>query len=156
MTPSGTPPPEPAKKPEGRSIFLVLPGRLGLRVIVALIAAVAGTGYTARSRSKGTAIPIPDKILPGEKELQARGCFFATITDAEEPPPREEVRCYVSAGKKAPSCDDVASTYVGAVGTRSRPFAVGVQQIGGTKGLCVGRYDVDGGRAVSASESNEP
>lgn len=134
-----------------------------------LLAIVVGIGiYLVLSSPKGRAIvgvmgdavkiSAKAKKAPGTKELRAMGCKDAMVVDladfakmaeyfdagaafsSGEDGFGEMVVCSVNPWGTPPSCERVANTYVGAVGTRSKPFIVSVQQTGSKK-ACTGLYD---------------
>ena len=95
---------------------------------------------------------------PGTTELKTLGCINPSVMDLEKF--AKEISEYVDSGDPAakggvliavvcpakdpkPSCDDVAQTYVKAVGTAAHPFSV---QVSGTFGgeSCRANYQTDG------------
>jgi hypothetical protein len=116
--------------------------------------------------SSGAALVAEATNAPGTTELRALGCSTPMVIDAEkiaaiaqafgdagtakvEGDEGLAVVCGMNGGKP-PTCDEVAETYVKAVGgTASASFAVSVGQSGGNP-QCQGNYLANGKRAPSS------
>jgi hypothetical protein len=111
--------------------------------------------------TSGAAVVAEATTAPGTKELRAIGCTTAMVIDAAkvaalaqtlgdggnvtvDGDERLAVVCGTS-GSTAPTCDQVAATYVAAVGAAREPFAVSVAKSGQSQ--CEGRYLADGTHA---------
>jgi hypothetical protein len=81
---------------------------------------------------------------PGTKELRALGCEPATVLDMQktmsatgaklqEGEPRAIVTCQLGAPLQAPTCEQVASTYLTAIGTAPGTFATRVMEVSGKR-----------------------
>jgi hypothetical protein len=150
----------------GCVIALLIVGSLAL-----LGAIVAGIGIYAFATSdigkttfkvigEGSKIAQKGMTAPGTTEIRGLGCEQAMVIDMKDfavlmsdildagpdaaMPEGLMVTCQVRGSARAPSCDDVAATYVGAVGTASSQFVVSVQRQGDSNPLCQSTYDADG------------
>ena len=97
---------------------------------------------------------------PGTPELRALGCDPAMVMDEKEVADLVNdtldagvkmtgaegllVTCQVPASSAPPTCDDVAKTYVRAVGRARAEFVVDVQKQGERDPVCESSYDADG------------
>ncbi len=128
--------------------------------------------YTPEGRKIAHAVGDTAKLMqeaqraPGTKELRALGCDPAMVVDTDRmidviqsfgdggPSPTLEdkamVTCAVGLLGDAPSCDDVARTYVRAVPEPGGSFIVQVQRQGGGRPNCNGRYAADGSKLERA------
>lgn len=165
------PPQMPAAKPpkkglHGCVIALIIVGSIGLLgAIAAGIAlyalATSNAGKTAfKVLGEGTKIAQKGMTAPGTPEIRALGCEQAMVIDMKDfavlmndildagPDASAAgglmVTCQVRGAKRAPSCDDIAATYVGVVGTASSQFVVSVQRQGNGTPLCQSTYDETG------------
>lgn len=160
-------PARPKAKTSGLTILLAVIGG-GFLVIVAVLAIVA---WRVMASPEGRAIVgvVGDtmKIVqkaqkaPGTRELRGAGCKTAMVLELEdlakiverfdasrpsESPFGSMVACGVQPWGSPPACDDLAKTYVGAVGPRPKPFLVSVTKSGQQKPLCSTLYDGEGAR----------
>lgn len=142
----------PKKKSSTFTILLVILGGGALLFLIAVGIGVYVVMSSPEGRGivglMGEAVKISAKAqkAPGTKELRAMGCQQAMVMDADDfvkmashidagrpqgtPPFGEMVTCNAKMWGTAPTCEDVAVRYVGAVGARKRPFMVLVQQAG--------------------------
>jgi hypothetical protein len=167
MSPSGAPLPPPRKKTSGLTILLVFVGSaflLGLAGIAALVLVVWHNPEGRRFFGVvGETVRVMQKAqkAPGTKELRSFGCSQAMVLEVEDfmritsridagemprPPFGALVVCAARPWGTPPGCDDVATTYITAVGLREEPFVVSVSQSGRNKPVCQGLYDVTGRR----------
>jgi hypothetical protein len=72
----------------------------------------------------------------------------------EQEPYGEMVTCSAKRSGTPPTCKEVAATYVSAVGARTKPFLVTVQQAGKTG--CVQLFDASGEGTENLDESSTP
>jgi hypothetical protein len=154
-------------------------GGIGLLVVT-----VAGIGiYKFASSKEGKMVfgTIGDMAqlaaeaqhAPGTKEVAALGCDTAMAMDmdrmqrilqerldASSGPSSKfsmMVVCQVGMFGKAPTCDDVAHTYVAAAGPPARGFAVNVQRGGGRANtLCSTLYDPSGVKVRDLAPGSTP
>jgi len=158
--------PPPKKGVSGCVIALAIVGG-----IVLLGGIAAGIGIYAFATSdigkttfkvlgEGTKIVQEGMKAPGTPEIRALGCEQAMVLDMKDfaalmsdildagpdaaMPEGLMVTCQVRSASRAPSCDDVAATYVGAVGVARSQFVVSVQQQGNSNPLCQSTYDATG------------
>lgn len=173
--------PPPKKGVSGCVIALAIVGG-----IVLLGAIAAGVGIYAFATSdigktafkvigEGTKIVQEGMKAPGTPEIRALGCEQAMVLDMKDfaalmsdvldagpdaaMPEGLMVTCQVRSAARAPSCDDVASTYVGAVGVARSPFVVNVQQQGNNNPICQSSYDATGaflGTGAAATTTPPP
>lgn len=167
-------PPQPAAPPPKKSSNgcliaalivggVLLVGALGVGIgIYAFVQSDIGqttikvVGATKRLMDKGA-------TAPGAAQVRARGCDQAMVLDAHDfdelmdalsdggtdagMPDGTMVICTVRVGMSPPSCDDLAATYVAAVGGEaSSEFVVSVQQQGNNTPICRESYDAGGSR----------
>jgi hypothetical protein len=105
---------------------------------------------------------------PGTKELRGIGCEAAMVMDLQAmmrvfgadggtPAAGEQldrfVICSVGMVAKAPTCDQVAETYVGAVGQGKGSFQAMVQRQGRNRPACATCYDAAGAKRKCPSGS---
>ncbi|NPC79193.1 hypothetical protein HPC49_13215 [Pyxidicoccus fallax] len=94
---------------------------------------------------------------PGVAELRAFGCNRADITDmrriydivgiADAGPGGDlGITCNIRLGMDEPSCEQVASVYVKAVGEAAQPFTARVRREETNQVLCTEAYARDGSR----------
>ena len=97
---------------------------------------------------------------PGAAEIRALGCEQAMVLDMQDfaiivnditdagpdagLPDELMITCQVGGFKTPPACDDIASTYVRAVGTAKSNFVVSVQRQGNNNQVCQVEYDSTG------------
>lgn len=161
--------PQPQRPPpkSGRGCLIAL-AIFGGVIVLGVVGMVVGIVMFAKSADGkkiigivGEGIEITQESLnaPGTSELRALGCEQAMVMDLEKfvtmaskyadaavDGGTGKFRLMVTCQKRigsAPSCADVASTYVKAVGTPAGRFAVTVQRSGGAR-QCSRLYDVDG------------
>lgn len=157
--------PPPKKGMSGCVIAMIVVGVVGFvtAIVGGVILYFVATSDTAQTAFKvlgeGTKIAQKGLTAPGTTELRALGCEQAMVIDLKEVgttmmdifdagidaslPEGLMVTCQVRRGR-APSCDDVASTYVRAVGTASAEFTVTVQRQGDGTAMCESTYDTSG------------
>ncbi len=157
----------------GCAIALLVVGILlalgGVAVGIGIYAfATSDVGKTAfKVIGEGTKIAQEGLKAPGTAELRALGCDQAMVLDMKDfaalvndivdagsaaaAPTGLMVTCQVRGAAKSPSCNDVASTYVKAVGVAGSEFTVTVQAQGGSKPICESSYDATGARVGSGS-----
>jgi len=109
----------------------------------------------------GSAIAMTQKATtaPGAAELRALGCTEAMVMDLEgfreiveeakgeirgNVPDDLIVACNMGPLAPAPSCEQVAQTYLRAVGSPPKSFLVVVQRKGRQGSECGGRFDANG------------
>lgn len=166
----------PRKKTSTLTILLAVIGG-GLLLVFAIGALVA---YKVMSSPEGRtivgAVGETMRVMrkaqsaPGTKELRKLGCNQPMAMDLEDlaritqtmdrppPPPgafRTMVLCPVSLWSTPPSCEEVASTYVRAIGPSDRAFLVMVQQSGKQKPHCSALFD-GAGVLTGAIDDAEP
>jgi hypothetical protein len=124
----------------------------GITVVVAAIAGI----FIYKAARAITEVAQEGLNAPGSAELRAAGCDAAVVMDlskisslfdaggAPGGAPGVVVSCAVSPGKKAPTCDDLAKTYVKAAGAPRSDFIVQVQPQGGSKPDCKKVYSPKG------------
>ena len=114
--------------------------------------------------TSGAALASEAASAPGTKELRGIGCTNAAVFDAAKveaiartfgdagapeglPGERLAIVCEVRRGGTAPTCDQVATTYLGAIGGRAAgPFQVTVGVANGGEPGCEERYSAEGKR----------
>lgn len=135
----------------------------GIGVGVAVYAFVQSDIGQTTIKVVGATKHLMDKGMnaPGAAQVRARGCDQAMVLDAHDFDELMEafndgglpdggmgdgliVTCQVNYGHPPPSCDDLAKTYVGAVGTASNDFVVSVQIQGNNTPVCREEYDRTG------------
>lgn len=167
--PYGQPPGPPPKKSGGGCLMAILIVG-GVFALIAVVSAFFAWRFATSPDGQklvaavgsGAAILSDAAKAPGTKELRALGCATALVFDARRVQevaatfgdagkiPKEEVlvvTCSVNLASSAPTCDQVASTYVAAVGTAASGFTAAVDVGGDTKKGCNARYLADGKRA---------
>ena len=181
MMPPQQPPPQ-KKGMSGCMIAFIVVSIVGL--VTAIVGGVAiyliATSSTAQTAFKlvGSSTKLVTKGLnaPGAAEIRAMGCEQAMVLDMKEfgelmndafdgglglgdaGMSGLEVECALSASASPLACDDVAKTYVRAVGgTASAEFAVRVKRQNDARPLCESTYDTDGtflasGNTLSSSK----
>jgi hypothetical protein len=144
---------------------------VGILAVVSAIAVAIGVYLFATSSVGKTAIKIVNEApklaekgmnAPGMAEVRALGCEQALVLDMNDVgdlmsdiidagsgkktgmPDGLLITCQVRPGARAPSCDDIASTYVATVKTASKDFMVTVQEQGNSRTLCDSSYDTSG------------
>lgn len=96
-------------------------------------------------------------VMDMERLMKVTKMLDAGIEDAPDDMPAVLVVCQVGAFGDAPSCDDVAKTYVDAVGTAKGDFAAVVTKgSGGNNNTCEMLYDEDGKSKGSFDSSSAP
>lgn len=170
MTPS-TPPPPPAPKKK-RSTFAIVMAVLGIGFLLfVLLLAIGGYAFFSSKEGKqlagimGEAMKMSKKAqnAPGTAELRAKGCKQAMVMDLgdfakmaetlDAAPPKDQdpgfgemVICSVNPWATPLPCDELARSYVAAVGPRPKPFFTLSQQAGKSKPMCHVLYDPEGTR----------
>lgn len=155
-----------------RSTFAVVMAVFGGAFLLFVI--VAGIGlylfFTSDEGKKvagvmGEAMKMSKRAqnAPGTKELRARGCkqamvmslddfrgiadaLDASVPEKEDPGFGEMVICSTNPWSEPPACDELARTYVGAVGPRNKPFFAMSQKAGRSRPTCNVLYDPAGTR----------
>ncbi|MBS2030997.1 MAG: hypothetical protein JST54_24055 [Deltaproteobacteria bacterium] len=158
------PAPAQEKKSNGCLIALIIVGGLMLLVVGAaavglVIFARSDTGKKIVSvASKGGKVLSKGMNAPGTPELVKLGCAQAMVFDPNDfsdivselvdggmPKGGERmVICQVRPGAGAPTCDDVAKTYVAAVGPGPEPFMVTAGTKNQNPSACQAEYDGSG------------
>jgi hypothetical protein len=129
--------PPPKKGMSGCLMAVLIVGGLGI------VAAIVVGIFVWKAAQALKTIAQEGLNAPGSAELRAAGCDAAVVMDmskisalfdAGAPSASETVlvTCSVTAGKAAPSCDDLAKTYAKAVGRANGNFLVEVQANGST------------------------
>jgi hypothetical protein len=169
-------PPLKKKSDKGCLIALAVTGG-----VVALFVAIGGFGVYHFSQTKeGKAIfgAVGDftrliqesQNAPGTKEVRALGCTTAMAMDIDKwgsvfqafdaSVPAGEFSMMVvcqTSHNPAPTCDDVARTYLSAAGPPARDLAVQVTRGGGNSGsLCSTLYKPDGTRLRDLAPGSTP
>jgi hypothetical protein len=150
-------------KPKGRRgclVFLAVIG-VGALLVVSLASFVAwrkgwfdDDGLVTKVW-RGGKMAVQGMNAPGTKELRAMGCAQAMVLNTDEAArllgkegPHDSgqvVVCAAADDDKAPSCNDVAETYLAAIGGDAHaPFVVTVRRNQGKH--CTVRYGADGTR----------
>lgn len=176
---------QPVRPKKGMSGCLIAVLVLAALVVVGVIAIAIGAWQVmsspegkkiARVIGEGAKMAEEARTAPGTKELRKAGCQEAMVFDPARmgdlirefsdggPPkgdPGKEPRmivCQVAALGTAPTCDKLATTYVGAA-QPTTPFHVTVQTQGGSKPKCAQAYTATGARAATphgGDEADEP
>ncbi len=150
----GYPPGQPPPKKKGMSgclIAALIVGGLGLLLVIAIVVIAIVVGR------KVVGLASEGLNAPGAAEIRAAGCDMAMVTDLSKVTsvfgidagpnaahtPMTIVVCQVAASKTAPSCKDIATTYVKAVPPHAE-FTVRVQTQGKAKEDCQEMYDAKG------------
>jgi hypothetical protein len=138
----GPPQPPPPKKMSGCLLAALIVGGLGL--VVCLVVGI----FIWKAAKTLTKVAEEGLSAPGSAELRAAGCDAAVVMDLSKISAIFDaggapggaagivISCAVNPGRKAPACDDLARTYVKAVGTVGSSFIVQVQPEGGSKPAC--------------------
>lgn len=143
---------------------------VGILAVVSAIAIGIGVYLFATSSVGKTAFKLANEApklaekginAPGMADVRGLGCEQAFVLDMNDfadlmsdmidassakglMPDGLMITCQVRRGARAPSCDDIASTYVAAVKTPSKDFMVTVQEQGDDRALCESSYDATG------------
>jgi hypothetical protein len=167
----------PRKKTSTLTIVLAILGGGLLLFFVAVGVAIYALVSSPKGRAivgvMGEAVKISARAqkAPGTAELRAMGCKQAMVMDIDDlgkmmapldaaPPPRQEalfgemVVCSAGPFHTPPSCENVAATYVSAVGPRQKSFVVSVQRTG--KRDCTILYDSSGQKVRSLDPQATP
>ena len=168
------PPPPPKKGMSGCMIAFIVVSIVGFvtAIVVGVVVYFIATSAPVKTAFKvvGESTKIAQKGLtaPGTAELRTLGCDQAMVIDMKEMgavfselidggfgdagmAEGLDVTCSLNTTSKAIACDDVASTYVRAVGgTASAQFVVSVKRQNDSHELCHASYDADGKRVSSA------
>jgi hypothetical protein len=165
--PRGPLPPGPKKSGHGCLIALGIVGAVLLALIIVVVVVLQRAANSPEGRKvlglvRDTARVVGESTTaPGTKELRELGCDSAMVMDMNSwmrvfgadggvPRPAGQLDLFVICGagvfKTPPSCERVAQTYVGAVGTARGPFQVMVQKQGRNRPLCAVCYDAGGTR----------
>ncbi|HSQ65950.1 MAG TPA: hypothetical protein VLM85_22165 [Polyangiaceae bacterium] len=165
--------PPPKKGMSGCMIALLVVGSVALLggIVVGVgiyLFATSDAGKTAiKVIGEGSKLAEKGMNAPGTPELRALGCEQAIVLDMKDVtalmgdlidagpdagmPEGLMVTCQVRGGARAPSCDDVAATYVRAVKSAGSEFVVTVQRQGDSHPLCESTYDASGAFIGSGS-----
>jgi hypothetical protein len=142
--------PPPKKGMNGCLLAALIVGGIGI-----VVAAIAGI-FIYKAAKAITAVAEEGLNAPGSAELRAAGCEAAVVMDLSKisalfdagatqgSTPGIVISCATSPAKKAPTCDDLAKTYVKAVGAPGTDFIVQVQPQGGAKPDCKKVYSPKG------------
>jgi hypothetical protein len=167
MMPPPNMPPPPKKGMSGCMIAFIVVSIVGFvtAIVVGIVVYLVATSSTAQTAFKivGGSAKLATKGLnaPGTPEIRAMGCEQAMVLDMNEFAQLMneafdgglgdsgmqglEVECSLSASAAPLACDDVAKTYLRAVGgTASAELAVRVKRQNDTRPLCESTYDTDG------------
>ena len=138
---------------------VVLVGMIGAGVGIYLLATSNVGQPTIKVIGEGSKLATKGVTAPGTTEIRALGCEQAVVVDSKDVTALVSdfvdggfdagidfllVSCQVQTKAAAPSCDDVAKTYIRAVGTASSTFIVSVQRDGEQNALCESTYDASG------------
>jgi hypothetical protein len=159
--------PAPKKSGHGCLIALGITGAV-LLLLVILVGAVIHRAATSPEGRKvlgmvrdGARVVGESASAPGTKELRELGCDSALVMDLNAwlkvfavdggaPKATGQLELFVVCGagvfKTPPTCEQVAQTYIRAVGTARGPFQAMVQRQGHNKPLCSVCYDQRGAR----------
>jgi hypothetical protein len=135
----------------GCLIAALIVGGIGLLLVIGIIVIAVIVGR------KVVGLATEGMTAPGAAEIRAAGCDVAMVTDLSKVTsvfgldagpnasntPMIIVVCQVASGKAAPSCKDIAATYVKAVPPHT-PFTVRVQTQGQAHEECQEMYDAKG------------
>ena len=159
--------PAPKKSGHGCLIALAITGAVVLVLLILVGVAIHRAATSPEGRKvlgivRDTARVVGESAsAPGTKELRDLGCDSALVMDlnswmkvfggdAGVPRPSGQLELFVICGagvfKTPPTCERVAQTYIGAVGSARGPFQVMVQKQGRNKPLCAVCYDTGGTR----------
>lgn len=165
-------PDQQKKSTKGLTIVLAIIGGglviIGVAVGVGIYAVMSSPRGRALVGLVSEAVKISAKAqrAPGTKALRAAGCEQALVFDVEdlrkimhdldagaidEGLSGEMVMCTAN---QSQTCDAVAATYVGAVGTRPKPITVTVQE--NKKVVCLQHYDGSGQPLGNGNEGAVP
>jgi hypothetical protein len=123
----------------------------GVGLVLCLVVGI----FVWRAAKAITAVAQEGLNAPGAAELRAAGCDAAVVMDlskissvfdagASGGTPGVVISCSVNAGRHAPACDDLAKTYVKAVGSARSSFVVEVQPQGASRPECKKVYGPTG------------
>lgn len=169
MTPYPQMPMAPPPRKKGMSGCVIALIIVGIVMLFGAVAAGVGVYLFATSSvgkttfkviNEGSKLAEKGINAPGMAELRSLGCAQAIVLDTKDVgalmsdiidagfdsgmPDELMITCQVRDAAHAPSCDDVASTYVRAVKAASREFAVSVQRQGDNNPICKSTYDTSG------------
>ncbi len=148
--PQGPPGPPVKKGMNGCLLAALIVGGIGI-----VVAAVAGI-FIYKAAKTLTQVAEDGLNAPGSAELRAAGCEAAVVMDlsklsalfdaggAQGGTPGIVISCATRPGKAGPTCDDLAKTYVKAVGNPRSDFIVQVQPQGVAKADCKKVYSAKG------------
>jgi len=144
---------------------------IGSAIVLGMFAA-SDTGKGAfKAISDGTKVAAKGMKAPGTAELRALGCEQAMVVPMKEfapiladldasganaVPDELLVTCQASTFGKPPSCDEVASTYVRAIGRANGDFFVTVTRQGSGKPECQQTYDATGDSVGASPVTTKP
>ena len=161
-------PEAPPKKTSGCLVALAIVG--AFFVLVALIVGIWTYKFVTSKEGQsvisavgeGAQIMKEAMNAPGTAELRKLGCDVAMVLDMDKfqklinrfndagggatADTSVMVICQVKKAASAPTCDDAAHTYVGAVGAQPRKFAVMVQEKDRDKAVCSSTYAPSGSK----------
>jgi hypothetical protein len=163
--------PPQKKKTSGCVVAIIVMGVISVLVLAAATIAFLLFLRSAPVKQVFGAVKEAQKQMeeaqhaPGTAELASLGCVgpmvmdadkmaaaMASIFDASTPTSKSGVSlivvCPAGPGASRPSCDDVAQTYVKAVGRADKPFMAEVtERSGGGGAVCEKTYAADGTEA---------
>src|SRR5512135_3586202 len=138
MNPQGYPPPGAPQQPgygypqqppppkKGRGCLIAALVSAGVGLVIAIVVVV----FVYKAAKAVGEVAVEGMNAPGTAELRASGCDVAMVMDMSKISSMFDagsaaasssgsivVACNVNPGRTAPSCDDVAKTYVKAVGS---------------------------------------
>lgn len=147
----------------------------GICLVGAIVAGVGAFAFVQsdvgqkaiRVVGEGKRLSDKGQSAPGAAELRAHGCDVALVLDGRDYDELNQlledassiadsgvgdmkiIACQVQTGHPIPSCDDLAATYLAAVGGEAKfGFAVNVQQ-NGSEPVCRSTYDAHGSLVMS-------
>jgi hypothetical protein len=170
----------PLRKKSNRGCFIALAVVGGIGFVVVGAAGVGIYLFAHSTQGKQVLGTIGDMAelavdaqhAPGAKEVAALGCDTAMAMDMDKmqrimkerfdasastlPAFSVMVVCQVGMLGKAPSCEDVASTYLAAAGPPARGFVASVQRGGHSQPLCSTLYDPAGTKVKDLAPGSTP
>ncbi|HEY2512519.1 MAG TPA: hypothetical protein VGI39_16745, partial [Polyangiaceae bacterium] len=166
---------------KGPSGCLIALGILGALVVLGIAVIAFGLWRFSKSEDgkkfvdgvqKGYAASVEAQAAPGTNELRTLGCNTAAVFDNEKLSKtwsygdgglksssqrdlRRTVVCGTSFTTDPPPCDQVAATYVRAVGPVAEGFVVMTSKAGHTTPICQASFAPDGTPVPTAAPTDE-